>query len=139
MIDYLLHYRSDPIQHHLDVTIVLPFGRLALVLDFLYVEQWIYPDVDESGKLSELFDDVPAFTDSLDACFRWLVPKLQELKWKMRISAATLLGGTAQSSLTCWERKYNKQNRPHICVNAETPALALCLAVEKLIQKESDA
>jgi len=93
----------------------------------LYVEQWIYPDIGESGKLDELFDDVPNFTDSLDACFKWLVPKLKRVGlW------------TTPKGFFRWEVISLDKDNYYNSYYAErgNPALALCRAIEKLIDGE---
>jgi len=62
----------------------------------------------------------PNFTDpgiGIAYCFKWLVPKLKEL-------------GIAGSILYVW--------LPKIIVNDEEPALALCLAISKLIEQDVD-
>jgi len=74
---------------------------------------------------------LPAFPQSLDACFKWLVPKLRQLtisnsvantnKWMVDI----LAGGGVGKLL---DRSYGE---------AETPALAFCKAIEKLIDAET--
>lgn len=73
---------------------------------------------------SEYSDKLPNFANSLDACFKWLVPKLRAItinnpldkpnEWQVDIFA----GGGIGKLL---DRTYGE---------AETPALALCLAVE---------
>ena len=73
-----------------------------------------------------LGEDIPDFTQSLDASFKWLVPKL-----------------------TFWELIYNgyigfcdayvwagEDDKLFGGAQAETPALALCLAIGKLISLE---
>ena len=68
------------------------------------------------------------FTQSLDACFKWLVPKIHEKYpdaivevWKYADRAKGLIWNMAE----------------HVSeVDAETPALALCLALEKLIDDQ---
>lgn len=79
------------------------------------VNGWEAPD----GKLSELR---PNFTASLDACFKWLVPKLGG--WMMR----NYDFGTAAVVWIDNEESYK--------AIAETPALALCKAIEQLIDEE---
>ena len=81
----------------------------------------IVPLVDEYTYLNHR----PNFTESLDACFEWLVPKL-----------------------SCYKLDNLGSNKHHACVGAialgqgaayaETPALALCLAILKLIEKDID-
>lgn len=82
--------------------------------------EWHYPD-------SSYHSTNPNFTQSPDACFRWLVP---ELLLAQRVS------------ITIWSGKqlwYVQLNRPHkvfIVKQAETLALALCLATEKLTENK---
>jgi len=54
--------------------------------------------------------NVPNFTQSLDACFKWLVPKLSQAQYYEVLRS--------------------------IFVKTETTALNLCLAIEKLIDGE---
>lgn len=58
------------------------------------------------------------FTQSLDACFKWLVPKLSDY-----FIGSSVDGHTA----TVWNISYSYGAK------AETPALALCKAIERLI------
>ena len=92
--------------------------KIAEWLGFKF-DYWIYPD---SRKWR-----LPDFTTSLDACFEYIVPKLKLMY------------------LTIWEgfevhlaiRTPNDRYKVYIG-KAETPALALCRAVEKLIQGEKE-
>ncbi len=81
-----------------------------------------------------------AFTASLDSCFRHLVPKLQDENWKIRISLkpSACIPADPQVNLHRWESQYTRQNQPSISIHAETPALALCRAIEKLIDGGTD-
>ena len=62
------------------------------------------------------------FTQSLDACFKWLVPKLTWYQINNR-------GRDNHHAFVCLKRK-------EVGSNAETSALALCKAIEKLIDGE---
>ena len=64
----------------------------------------------------------PLFTDSLDACFKWLVPKLVWNVWLINADNG-------------WEFSIMMPMR-QVVGKAETPALALCKAIEKLIDEE---
>ena len=93
----------------------------------VYGARWVTPD----GRAASY--KLPDFTNSLDACFKWLVPKLRELKWKLRLGCGDL-SGKFHTQLICWEKEYVRQTRPIISVyDKDNPALALCLAIEKLI------
>ncbi len=88
-----------------------------------YVEFWVYPDKD--------ILDLPNLTQSLDACFKWLVPKVDG--WRVVIYCNGAGGFTSyiDSNGKCcmWEETLS---------SAETPALALCRATEKLIGASND-
>ena len=75
------------------------------------------------------------FTTSLDACFKWLVPKLEPLGYDLEISN--------DAEMTGW--RISLHNRNSGCSHASlhedfnTPsevALALCKAIERMINRE---
>lgn len=65
----------------------------------------------------------PNFIQSLDACFRWLVPKLDGVGVVDGLKYGYFLG-TASKNGNFYQHE------------AQSPALALCLAIEKLIDSE---
>ena len=65
------------------------------------------------------------FTDSLDACVKWLVPKLKMYELNSYNNDGLHSAWVSLSEDGGWEAS-----------ECETPALALCLAVEKLIDEE---
>jgi len=67
---------------------------------------------------------VPGFTESLDACFKWLVPKLTGYKIEGHSNGMVIVGAYDYSK--GFKNGY---------AEAKTPALALCLAISKLIDK----
>lgn len=77
------------------------------------------------------FRELPNFTESLDACFKWLVPKIFEqglfvsLVLDKRFNRATILSGLL-----------DREDAITAVGEADTPALALCKAIEKLIDME---
>lgn len=84
----------------------------------------------------------PNFTQSLDACFKWLVPKLNGMGWYVNLMQVSLnaywkcqlwspFDGTAPTITL-----ETLQARP--VVQDNDPALALCLAIEKLIDGEKN-
>ena len=82
---------------------------------------WYSPDNDQIG-----YPEPPQFTQSLDACFKLLVPKLDK---------ARVLTNDAPSG----DRFYNGEVELYsikATVTSDTPTLALCLAIEKLIDAE---
>ena len=85
----------------------------------LYTIGWEYPDDSKLGKL-------PNFTESLDDCFKWLVPKLQNKGQVIELIAYEhkRFGFVVTSVL---------ENKTLVVIRNDNPALALCLAIEKLI------
>ncbi len=73
-------------------------------------------------------DESPDFTTSLDACFEYIVPKLLH-------KDVYILHHSGSPYPECQIRPIAKEP---IIVVAETPALALCRAVEKLIDGQCD-
>ena len=80
------------------------------------VDHWYY------GTQSFIFFP-PNFTDSLNACFKWLVPKLK--RWELGSNAE----GSSYAIVSDRIQKYPSE------AQAKTPALALCLAISKLIEQ----
>ena len=81
------------------------------------------------GLPKNSFYDCPEFTQSLDACFKWLVPKLKELDPNTRIEFQSNQVSIFRSNpadddfpTKFWASAW-----------ADTPALALCRAVEKIL------
>jgi len=73
----------------------------------------------------------PDFTQSLDACFEWLVPKLD---YPLLLSSS--IGTDKITRYACLIEVYDVHPTEYSVVSIETPALALCLAIERLIDKE---
>lgn len=114
-----------------------------LAIKFLGIKKVYYGEWDEdkvspmyipSGKpwKTHQIDAVlmPRFTNSLDACFNWLVSKLQEKSEVVSLIAY-------EHSGYCCLITHMLADEPHSEGKDESnPALALCLAIEKLIDKE---
>ena len=66
------------------------------------------------------------FTESLDACFKWLVPRL----WICNITLEEAIFWDVHVSIPDYHGKNKHGNGQAL---DENPALALCLAIEKLI------
>ena len=82
-----------------------------------------YPNSDE--KYYGYID----FIDSLDACFKWLVPKLQDKGIVVDLIAYEHKGyGCVISSVV--------DDKNIAIIRNDNPALALCLAIEKLIDEK---
>ena len=101
-------------------------------------ELWVAPNElpPESVKLGEEGDyECPDFTNDLNACFKWLVPKLNK-----QHSWIILQQHSFKSEWICqiWYKPPKPAKYPtnQAVVEAETPALALCKAIEKLIDSE---
>ena len=84
-----------------------------------------------------IFDNAPNFTQSLDACFKWLVPKLTNIKQMGSRKTVEIIrffefkkDSTWCHLETDWQAEFE--------TIGETPALALCNAIEKLIDDEKD-
>lgn len=78
---------------------------------------WLSPKKDRLDKL-------PDFTTSLDACFKWLVPKLEN-------THSWIFGKNINGfAMTIWSKA---DVVIIITGEADTPALALCKAIERLI------
>ena len=88
-------------------------------------------------------DRVPRFSRSIGLCFKHIVPKLNSWGWYVNLFQSMPINywkchltspysGTAPTITL-------ETLRDRFVECAETPALALCLAVEKLIQGEEDA
>ena len=97
---------------------------------------WRRPD----GMLAGGTGLCPDFTQSLDACFKWLVPKSRmDTLWiinnldsptpKLEYCFGITRG--EGNDLICWDKEIPIED----CLSpiVDTPALALCLAIEKLI------
>ncbi len=87
---------------------------------------WGYPDSSEW----DYEWDLPNFTDSLDACFEWLVPKLEQKGYKYELCATT---SPTQHRVAIRDRGFSLVGRLQW---NDDPALAFCLAIEKLIDGE---
>ena len=78
---------------------------------------WVYPD----GVTVD--NGVPYFPESLDAIFEWLVPEIEERGWFFRITSKYVI--------------LDKQGDFHdIRYHDHNAALALCLAIQKLIRSK---
>jgi len=93
---------------------------------------WLYPPEYslEKGYL-------PNFTDSLDACFKWLVPawntKARPIpSWIENITFCLMSGDLIRCDLQQFDNDYDTW------ADADTPALALCKAIEKLIDETAN-
>jgi len=77
---------------------------------------------------------IPLFTQSLDACFKWLVPKAREEY--PNLSVTLFYDNMFAQKETCRLKKWDGSGWQLLCIEeAECPALALCLAIEKLIDR----
>lgn len=100
-----------------------------------YIVMWECPDGDFYR------DELPDFTSSLDACFKWLVPKLEE--WCVA-THDDWVDSTDEEKAMNLDQHFEANVGTFINTkwivgdaHAETPALALCKAIEQLIDKET--
>ena len=96
--------------------------KLAEWIGFKLVEKAHHADIWESPNGTR-YEGLPHFTFSLDACFKWLVPKLGKIIIQLDNTAKLWYCSLVMEDM---------QSRM-FTVRAETPALALCKAIEKLI------
>lgn len=87
----------------------------------IYGDIWRFPN-------SWWAHEPPNFTQSLDACFKWLVPNLQRVEITQELKQQSYARIVVQPNL-----KYEDYQEWD-----DTPALALCLAIEKLIDGEKE-
>ena len=86
---------------------------------------WLYP-----GKGLSL-EPYPNFTESLDACFKWLVPKLGHYSLWHGAVRAKMQPPMGEHNAEVWVGHYYGYGH-----SKESSALAICLAIEKLIDKD---
>ena len=91
---------------------------------------WLRPD----SKIGTL----PDFPNDLNACFEYIVPKLIRCEiWRnLTYKDGGIVGGDWSALVSTGD---HSTSHPLETGVDETPALALCRAVEKLIQGEEDA
>ncbi len=85
---------------------------------------WSYPDgitVDNG---------VPYFPGSLDECYKWLLPKIQE----RGVSTDLIAYEHEGYGILCIDVVHNEETLADIRDNE--PAIALCLAIQKLIRSK---
>lgn len=94
------------------------------------VPKWYQPSKEYSDKL-------PNFTQSLDACFKWLVPKLRNNENYIDINLRDFAPEMGDPYLFTIRMITNYPTIKAWQGGAETPALALCKAIEKFIDAET--
>jgi len=99
--------------HHIEKNIPVVFVDGVEPRDFFDFEYWTEPNSDE-------MDFCPDFTHSLDACFKWLVPRISHYLMHRTANGhyAECVGIRGETG----------------SAEAETAPLALCLAIERLIE-----
>lgn len=95
---------------------------------------WRYPDGNTVQPLG--MRGLPNFLSSLDACFKWLVPRLD--LYEIIFSAKESVNGYVCQLV--WHSKDPDRlgMHDHVTECGDTPALALCKAIEQLIDKEKE-
>jgi len=97
-------------------------------------EMWNYERYKETNAWWEApngrrFKDLPDFTQSLDACFKWLVPNLFDKSYSVII--------TQDLARAIGYVRLLEEGRQFDATDNHNPALALCLAIEKLIDNKN--
>ena len=87
---------------------------------------WMTPSKD-------MIQGCPNFTQSLDACFKWLVPKL------FAVAIHTIWTSIDTVYKDTYMAVAYRNSDDDYRATELTPALALCKAIEKLIDGEKDA
>ena len=78
--------------------------------------------------------DLPDFITSLDACFQWLVPKLQDAGYMVDLTAHEHKGFYAKlSSIFQSAREPEEYYEPIADAKDDSAALALCKVIKQLI------
>lgn len=98
-------------------------------------KEWFQPDrkylryVYPTGQKKSL---LPNFTSSLNACFKWLVPKVvTTIRWVELKS-----GNLGYEAKIVRLEMYVEPQVEYEDFDKDSPALALCKAIEQLIDKE---
>jgi len=104
--------------------------KLAKWASVKYCRYWSHPGHDD--RLCD--GPIPNFTQSLDACFKYLMPKLiKEKAWNTELRNSPYYPNQFQvvidNSLNPHLKRYQAQS--------ENQALALCLAIGQLVDKET--
>lgn len=94
--------------------------------DYINSQEKGLGDIKEVGEYY-FWEWLPVLTRSFDACFEWLVPKLKKLGLDIG------LHDTRMRQKDEWWFEINKGNDALSFGINEEPALAFCLAVEKMI------
>ena len=108
------------------------FGRPFWLLPSDDDTQWPWEDFDgeQMQRMPFSFHDrpLPDFTNSLDACFKWLVPKCGHV-------GISTQGEYFDASV--WAKDADSEY-DGVMMRESTPALALCKAIEKLIESREE-
>ncbi len=91
----------------------------------LNVKLWGWLGVKEQGD----------FTTDLNLCFKWLVPKLVKSVFRLDNISFQERGGKECVHIEFQPSCNDPYGWETVTGEASTPALALCLAIEKLIDK----
>lgn len=98
-----------------------------------YHVRYNYPDGTTDDRIKYT---LPDFTSSLDACFKWLVPKFRSVhphSWIDISIVGAVTTGVTTFIINIWDSPDNSTAGSRD-TNA---ALSLCLAIEKLIDSEA--
>lgn len=107
------------------------FYQLAIFIPADKIDWWLEPEEWYGKRAYCPKGKLPNFTQSLDACFKWLVPKVHAYVLQSFSSGHHLHHASVTLPYT------NLQDMQVFSANVvrtENPALALCLAIEKLME-----
>ena len=92
------------------------------------ISGWVNPSGDSAQY------GLPDFPNSLDACFKWLVPKLvADSPLDVVLLTSGYGGATTYTAMLCPTGVTDSK----AVEKASTPALALCRAIAKIVDSES--
>ncbi len=98
-----------------------------------YVAGWQSPN---DGRMVYDKASLPYFTESLDACMKWLIPKLQLLGHTMELEALECKGYKFTIFPTIQSRRSDEAFvEPIASSDNDSPAMAVCNAIEQFIDK----
>jgi len=100
---------------------------------------WLEPSYTQQSQGHWSFS-APNFTGSLDLCFQWLVPKLRDfglLEISFHYSFSTADDDELVLGFAC-RLHVEKYLLTLFCAYENTPSLALCKAIEQLMDKQEE-
>ena len=103
--------------------------KLALWVGFTDIVTWEDARTFWGNHPDSVVHSFDCFTQSLDACFKWLVPKFLQIKESEHIHIVEAY----EILFRWWHEELIKTAEPNSLAVVTHPALALCKSIEKLI------